>query len=303
MRKLRILFSILTKSLTSIATLALFIFGSLDTILLHFPVINKEIITLLYNYPLISEIYNWFSQNWIALFFVALSISIFEGFYQATNKYLGETVKANIRLLRDYGKDFNIIVNNLENMPITNCHARVELFKFMGSFKGADDFGCLGVNPYRLKWESVESTNGFVDIRGNNGIEVLQVIKMTEDNFYIPSSGPEPILKMRDGYAFIPAKYQIVIRIDGELLGKPIIPIIKAFELIFELEKSDPLEPIHGPFSSFGPNSDPRQNLPYVTPSLFYIEIDFPGEYSPENKIENQGFKKKWPKCYDEESE
>lgn len=92
MLRLRLFYEFVIKSLWTVVEIILVALGNFQTIISVFPTTHTWIEGNVEAGPL-KSVLDWFSINWIYLFLMVLSISIFEGFYGKTKKYLGDRKK------------------------------------------------------------------------------------------------------------------------------------------------------------------------------------------------------------------
>jgi hypothetical protein len=224
-KQISILWEILRQAISSVVALVLFVLGSIDTAIIHFPFFVNFLGRLKTDYVWVSNALGWFSNNWLYFFLVAVSASIFEGFYRKTEKYISDPIRANITVTptpTNLSENYvGVSIYNGEKLRITGCTVKIETAtRVFGNSKGPINTSIGFPNKYI----------GPFDIISKDTKE-LWLARITLNHFRINEFVDLP----PDDNGLEPGKYMIELRIFGDLDGRPIKPIDKTYQIEFHL--------------------------------------------------------------------
>ncbi len=158
--RLRLIYEFVLKSLWTVVEIILAFLGNFQTIVSMFPVTNNWIGKSMRTEPL-QSVLDWFSGSWFYLFLISLSISIFEGYYRKTKKYLGDRKRIEIKI-EEFPQNNNPVphlsfkIINLEKFDFENCYATLlELQYFYNPTTTLDILEEVNPNNKYLSWEVV----------------------------------------------------------------------------------------------------------------------------------------------------
>ena len=230
MLRLRLFYEFVIKSLWTVVEIILVALGNFQTIISVFPTTHTWIEGNVEAGPF-KSVLDWFSINWIYLFLMVLSISIFEGFYGKTKKYLGDRKKIKIKF-QGFPQNENPVpylsfkIINLEKFDLENCYATLlELKHFYNPTTTFDVLERVNRNNKFLCWGGGSQSEQITIPRSdgkNPGNKVLNIAKGGNNGIVFLFYGHDHNYQMA-------GSFRAKIKIDGLVDDTPIESISAEF--------------------------------------------------------------------------
>jgi hypothetical protein len=220
--RFHLIYELVIKSLWTIVLVLLAILGNFQTIVSLFPATNTWIGKFIGTEP-IKSVLDWFSTSWLYLFLLGLSISIFEGFFRKTRKYLGDRKRISIKIENFPQNDspiphLSLKIVNLEKFDLDNCYATLlELQHFYNPTTTLDILEQVNPNNKFLSWGGGSPSEQISIPRSdgvNHGYKVLNIAKGAGNGIVFLFHGHEHNYQMA-------GSFRARIKIDGKIDGVP----------------------------------------------------------------------------------